>query len=97
MPSGSFLPVFFLFLIHIPAQNHTEGRNICFVLPKTAEENPLIPPFSAYMRGFLFLRLSQYVVGNSSVDGDQVEAADADKNPIKPQLTAPMIATVSAV
>lgn len=30
------------------------------------------------MRGFLFLRLSQYVVGNSSVDGDQVEAADAD-------------------
>lgn len=71
------------------------------------------------MRGFLFLRLSQYVVGNSSVDGDQVEAADADncvddaaqprhvsedqgdeverKNPIRPQLTAPMIATVSAV
>ena len=39
------------FLIHIPAQNHTEGRNICFVLPKTAKENPLIPPFSAYMRG----------------------------------------------
>ena len=30
------------------------------------------------MRGFLFLRLPQYVVGNSSVDGDQVEAADAD-------------------
>ena len=30
------------------------------------------------MRGFLFLRLSQYVVGNSSVDGDQVETADAD-------------------
>lgn len=48
------------------------------ILPKTAKENPLIPPFSAYMRGFLFLRLSQYVVGNSSVDGDQVEAADAD-------------------
>ena len=51
---------------------------ISFVFLKTAKENPLIPPFSAYMREFLFLRLSQYVVGNSSVDGDQVEAADAD-------------------
>ena len=51
---------------------------ISFVFLKTAEENPLTPPFLAYMRGFLFLRLPQYVVGNSSVDGDQVEAADAD-------------------